>query len=215
MPDDVRPTPEIDAPGINAKDLRDALGEPKKQVLDKVRPALDKHARHFISLSPFLCLGTADADGNQDVSPRGDPPGFVKVIDDNTIVIPERPGNRRADTMLNIIANPRVGILFLLPGVEENLRINGRARVTRDPSLLSGMEVRGKAPALGILVEIEDVYFHCAKAIMRSKLWDPETPIERSEFPTLAQISRDQQDPGGDLKPHEKRIAESYETTLY
>ncbi len=210
MPDDATLTADIDA-----GELRDALGEPVKFVLDKERPALDKHGRHFISLSPFLCIGTADAEGHQDVSPRGDPPGFVKVLDDRTLVIPERPGNRRADTMLNVIANPDVGILFMVPGVEETLRINGRARVTRDGGLLSGMEVRGKAPAFGIVVEIETVFFHCAKAIVRSKLWEPETAIERKEFPTLGNITRDQQDPGGDLEPHEKRIAENYKTTLY
>jgi len=105
--------------------------------------------------------------------------------------------------------------LFMVPGVEETLRINGRARVTRDGGLLSGMEVRGKAPAFGIVVEIETVFFHCAKAIVRSKLWEPETAIERKEFPTLGNITRDQQDPGGDLEPHEKRIAENYKTTLY
>lgn len=201
MPDDVMLTDDVDA-----DELRKILGVPVKFVIDKVFPHLDQHSRHFISLSPFLCIGTSDADGGQDVSPRGDPPGFVKVIDDRTILIPERPGNRRADTMTNLTENPNVGLIFLLPGVEINLRMNGRARIVRDPELLSGMEVRGKGPELGILIDIQEVYFHCAKAIMRSKLWDPETRIERKDFPTHAQVTRDQQDPGGDLAPHEARI---------
>lgn len=210
MPDDATLTAEIDA-----HELRESLGEPVPQVIKKVLPALDKHGRHFISLSPFLCIGTSDSEGRQDVSPRGDPPGFVKVLDDRTVVIPERPGNRRADTMMNIIDNPDVGILFMVPGIEETMRINGRARITRDPALLAGMEVRDKAPAFGIVVEVDEVFFHCAKAILRSKLWDPDTPIERSEFPTLGTIARDQQDPGGDAEPHEKRVRESYKNTLY
>ncbi len=201
MPGDV-----MAADHMEADELREILGVPTKFVIDKVFPHLDAHSRHFISLSPFLCMGTSGADGGQDVSPRGDPPGFVKVIDDRTVIIPERPGNRRADTMNNIIENPNVGLIFLLPGVEINLRVNGRARIARDSELLSGMEVRGKGPELGILVDIEEVYFHCAKAIMRSRLWDPETRIDRKDFPSHAQISRDQQDPGGDLTPHEKRI---------
>ena len=137
------------------------------------------------------------------------------MIDDRTILIPERPGNKRADTMTNITENPNVGLIFMLPGVEINLRMNGRARVVQDPELLSGMEVRGKAPKLGILVEINEVYFHCAKAVIRSKLWDPDIQIERGDFPSHARIARDQQDPGGDLAPHEARIEDSKKNSLY
>ena len=210
MPDDVMVTDHVEA-----DELREILGVPTKFVLDKVFPHLDQHSRHFISLSPFLCIGTSGAAGGQDVSPRGDPPGFVKVIDDRTILIPERPGNKRADTMTNVIENPNIGLIFMLPGVEINLRMNGRARVVEDPNLLSGMEVRGKAPRLGILVEINELYFHCAKAMIRSKLWDPETQIGRKDFPSHAQIARDQQDPGGDLAPHEARIEDSKKNHLY
>jgi uncharacterized protein len=210
MPDDVMTTDRI-----ATEELREILGEPVKFVLDKVLSELEEHSRHFISLSPFLCLGTSSAAGDQDVSPRGDPPGFVKVIDNRTILIPERPGNRRADSMLNLIENPKVAVIFMLPGVEINLRMNGTARVVQDPELLSGMEVRGKAPKLGILVEIKEVYFHCAKAIIRSRLWDPETQIDRKDFPSHAQITRDQQDPGGDLSPHQARIEDSAKNHLY
>ncbi len=210
MPDDVMVTDQIEA-----GELRDILGVPTKFVLDKVFANLDKHSRHFISMSPFLCIGTSSAEGGQDVSPRGDPPGFVKVIDDRTVIIPERPGNKRGDTLLNITENPHVGLIFLLPGVEIDLRLNGRARVVQDPELLSGMAVNGKDPKLGILIEIDEVFFHCAKAVIRSKLWDVDSQIDRKVFTSHAEITRDQQDPGGDLAPHEARIEDSKKNNLY
>jgi len=171
--------------------LRQRTGEPVAHVATKAMPRLDKHCRHFIALSPFLCLGTMDVDGKADVSPRGDPPGFVTVLDDRTILISDRPGNRRADSMQNILTNPSVGLLFLVPGIEETLRLNGRASVIEDPALLASMAERGKAPKLAIRVEIEEVYFHCAKPLIRSRLWDPMTRIERGEFPRYGEIIRD------------------------
>ena len=198
-------------------DLREAVGEPIPSTAEKEMPVLDKHARHFLSLSPILFVSTVGADGRADISPRGDPAGFVKVIDDRTILIPERPGNRRADTMSNIVENPghSVALLFLLPGVEETLRASGRARVVDDPAVLEDMAVRGKAPELGILVEIDEVFFHCAKALKRARLWDPDAQIERREFPSLAQITRDQRENDTPLEEIEERIRESYETRLY
>lgn len=198
-------------------DLRDAVGEPTASIAEKEMPMLDKHARHFLSLSPILFISTAGVDGRADISPRGDPAGFVKVIDDRTILIPERPGNRRADTMSNIVENPghSVALIFLLPGVEETLRASGRARVVDDPAALADMAVRGKVPQLGILVEIDEVFFHCAKALKRARLWDPETHIERHAFPTLAQITKDQREADTPLEEIEARIRESYETRLY
>ena len=178
-------------------------------------PALDGHLRHFISLCPFLCISTADADGNQDVSPRGDPPGFVRVLDDRTVLIPDRKGNRRVDTMRNILENPNVGLMLMLPGVEEIVRINGKARITEDPALLADSAVNGAAPALGIVVGIDDVFFHCAKAVIRSKLWDPETPIPRSAFPTYGEIVRDQRDPGADANTINADLQNDYKTRLY
>ena len=197
--------------------LREAVGEPTASIAEKEMPKLDKHARHFLSLSPILFISTVGTDGQADISPRGDPAGFVKVIDDNTILIPERPGNRRADTMSNIIENPghSVALIFLLPGVEETLRASGRARVIDDPAVLEDMAVRGKVPQLGILVEIDEVFFHCAKALKRAQLWDPDTRIDRKAFPTLAQITRDQREPDTPLEEIEERIRESYETRLY
>lgn len=170
----------INAPGEDAPAVR-------KQI-----SALDAHCRAFIARSPFALLATAGAGGRCDVTPRGDGPGFVRVLDDQTLVIPDRPGNRRLDSMLNIIENPHAGLLFMVPNVDETLRVNGRAVITEAPEILESMEVKGKVPKLGIVVQAEEVYFHCARAFKRSQLWNAETWIERSELPTLGQILADQ-----------------------
>ncbi len=203
----------IDRPEL----LRESLGRPIPAVAGKEMPALDRHARRFIGLSPILFISTVGADGRADVSPRGDPPGFVKIVDDRTLLIPERPGNRRADTMMNIIENPcrSVGLLFLVPGVEEVLRASGRARVIDDRAALADMRVRGKAPLYGILIGLDELFFHCAKALKRSRLWNPETRIPRGDFPSLAQITKDQRDTGESLEEIESRIRDSYENRLY
>lgn len=195
--------------------LRARIGMPKPQIAKKEMPALDRHCRQFIALSPFLCLGTQGADGHADVSPRGDPPGFVQVLDDRTLLIPDRPGNRRIDSLRNIIENPRVGILFLVPGIEETLRINGRASVIEDAALLAGLAVEGRAPRLAIRVDIDEVFFHCAKALKRSRLWDAETRIARDRFPSYGEIIRDQRDPDGDANAIEAELQEEYRTKLY
>ena len=210
MPDDARPQTVTDA-----ATLKDIVGEPKPEIANKEMPALDKHTRHFLSLCPFLCISTADAEGNQDISPRGDPAGFVRVLDDKTVLIPDRKGNRRVDTMRNILENPNVGLLLFLPGVEEVLRINGKATITEDPALLADSAVNGSVPMLGIVVEIDDVFFHCAKAVIRSKLWDSETPIARSEFPTYGEIVRDQRAPAQDAEAINTQLQEDYKTRLY
>ena len=210
MPDDAIAPDQVDA-----TELRAVIGEPIREIAEKEMPALDRHCRHFISLSPFLCIGTSGSDGGQDVSPRGDPPGFVHVIDDKTLLIPERPGNRRADTMSNILENPNVGIVFLLPGVEETLRVNGRASIVRDAKRLSQMVVNGKAPKLGIRVDIDQVFFHCAKALKRSKLWHPATPIERTAFPSYGQLVRDQRHPDAAVADVEAQIEKNYREELY
>lgn len=210
MPDHARPQTVTDA-----ATLKDIVGEPKPEIANKEMPALDKHTRHFLSLCPFLCISTADAEGNQDISPRGDPAGFVRVLDDKTVLIPDRKGNRRVDTMRNILENPNLGLLLFLPGVEEVLRINGKATITEDPALLADSAVNGSVPMLGIVVEIDDVFFHCAKAVIRSKLWDPETPIARSEFPTYGEIVRDQRAPDQDAEAINTQLQEDYKTRLY
>lgn len=210
MPDDA-----IRRSVTDAAKLSEIIGEPKPDIATKEMPALDSHCRHFISLCPFLCISTADAEGNQDVSPRGDPPGFVRVLDDRTILIPDRKGNRRVDTMRNILENANVGLLLMLPGVEEVVRINGKATLTDDRELLAGSAVNGSIPALGVIVKIDDVFFHCAKAVIRSKLWDPETPIARTEFPTYGEIVRDQRAPDSDPADINAGLQNDYKTRLY
>ncbi len=194
--------------------LRTFYGDPNFRAARKQMPKLDKHTRHFISLSPFLVLSTAGEKGT-DASPRGDAPGFVTVIDDETIVIPDRPGNNRVDSMTNIMENPNVGMLFLVPGIKETLRLNGKASVTTDPALLEPMAVRGKVPKSGLVVKVEEVYLHCAKALIRSKLWDPETQVERSAYPTMGQVFKDQIDEIESAEEADKAIQEGYTTRLY
>lgn len=168
--------------------LRSRFGEVHPLALAKTRPALDQYSRHFIAMSPFLVISTADASGKADLSPRGDPPGFVQVIDDHTVLVPDRPGNNRLDTMANITANPNVGCLFFIPGFEDTLRLNGKARITDDAALLSRCSVNGKTPVVGIVIAVEEVFMHCAKALKRSRLWQPDYRQDRSQLPSIARI---------------------------
>jgi uncharacterized protein len=196
--------------------LRDLLGQPSELVIKKQLPSLDRHCRNYIALSPFMLLGTANAAGDCDVSPRGDAPGFVAVIDDKHIAIPDRPGNRRIDSLRNIVQNGKVGLLFMIPGVEETLRINGRACLTREPALLEKLAARGKVPTLAIGVEVEEAFLHCAKAFKRSQLWDNATWPNRTALPTLAEMVHDQTCPTGvTVDDIEKNLVESYEKRLY
>lgn len=210
MPDDQR----TDAVTDKAL-LRDIVGDPIPIVQNKEMPALDRYCRQFIEMSPFLCMGTAGADGHIDMSPRGDPPGFVKVIDDKTVLIPDRQGNQRVDSMLNLTENPRIGLIFFLPGVQETLRIRGRARITREAALLAPLALNGKTPKLGLLVEIDEVFFQCGKALIRSRLWEPETRIERSLYPSFAQITRDQRRPHATIEEIAAGLEETYRNKLY
>ena len=177
---------------ISVHDLRAFYGEPHPLARDKVLPRLDRHCSDFIARSPFLVLGTADAHGNQDVSPRGDPPGFVKILDDGRLAIPDRPGNRRVDSLANIATNPKVALLFMVPGFDETVRVNGRATVTREPALLEELAAQGKPAVAAILVEVEEAFFHCAKAFVRSALWNPASRADRGQLPTLGRIIADQ-----------------------
>jgi PPOX class probable FMN-dependent enzyme len=168
--------------------LRALIGEPAEIVCAKVADRLNALTRQFIERSPFLCLATSDEDGSCDVSPRGDPRGFVRILDDVTLLIPERPGNRLADSLRNILRNPHVGLLFVIPGVSDTFRVNGRATLTTDATLLEPCIVEGKAPKLGIIVDIDAAYTQCSKAFLRSQLWDPTRFIDRSELPTNGEI---------------------------
>lgn len=196
--------------------LRALLGEPSETVIRKQLSALDRHCRAFIALSPFLLLGTANASGDCDVSPRGDAPGFVAVLDERTLVIPDRPGNRRIDSLRNIVTQGTVGLLFMIPAVEETLRVNGRACIVRDADILARLEARGKIPQLAIAVEVEETFLQCAKALKRSQLWEPTTWPERGALPSLAQMLLDQVPmPGMTLEEMEASVEESYAKRLY
>jgi PPOX class probable FMN-dependent enzyme len=198
----------------NPQQLRELYGEPMERAVKKQLRRLDRHCRNFIALSPFLVIASADPSGRCDASPKGDAPGFVEVIDDKTLLIPDRLGNNRVDTLGNLLACPGVGLIFLVPGVNETLRVNGRARVTTDPALLEPMAVNGKVPKSGILVAVEEVYFHCGKALIRSDLWNPEKQLKRGEFPSLGRILADQIG-GISVEESERLTAESYRTRLY
>ncbi len=194
-------------------DLRAYYGEINPRAARKQMPKLDAHARNFIAHSPFMVIASAGPSGS-DASPKGDAPGFVQVLDERTLLIPDRPGNNRVDTMGNILDNPRVALLFLVPGVNESLRVNGRARITTDEALLRPLAVQGKAPRSGLLVEVEEVFLHCGKALIRSKLWDAGRHVDRRSFPSMGQMLADQI---GGLDPEavQKEVEERYRTGLY
>ena len=195
-------------------ELRDCYPQPLERSLRKSLPKLDVHMRRFISLSPFLCLGTS-GEGGGDVTPRGDSPGFVHVLDDQTLLIPDWQGNNRLDSLTNVVANPNVGLLFLIPGVNETLRVNGIAEITMEPSLLERWTVNGKHPRSAMRVTVREAYLHCAKALMRSKLWSDEYRIERAELPTYAQMLKDQGVTTQSVEELQAAIDESYATRLY
>lgn len=180
-------------------------------AIKKSLTRLDPHAREFIARSPFLCIGTQAPDGRADISPRGDPRGFVAVLDDRTLAIPDRPGNNRLDTLANIVANPSVGLLFMVPGFDDTLRINGRAAVSRDPALLARLAVNDRVPTVAIVVEVGEVFLHCAKAFRRSKLWDPAERQDRSEMPSLVKMIMDQTTGAPEDPEEQRRLDEGLE----
>ena len=161
-------------------------------AIHKVQGALDKHAEAFIRRSPFLCIGTQDLAGKADVSPRGDPAGFVKILDRQTLAIPDRTGNNRLDSLVNILANPSVGLLFVIPGFDDTLRVSGEASLTTEPAILESMSVDDRVPKLAIVVKVSEVFMHCAKAFRRSQLWNPDRFQDRRELPSLSKIILDQ-----------------------
>lgn len=197
-------------------ELRALVGEPSALALAKELPALDVHCRAFIARSPFLLLATASMAGRCDVSPKGDAPGFVLVLDERRLLIPDRPGNKRLDGMRNLVENPHVGLIFLVPGVEETLRVNGRAWIVRDEDLLARCEVRGKVPTLGIGVEVEEAFIHCAKAFKRSGLWEPMRWPDLSGLASPATMLHDQtRPPGVTVEDVDRALQESYTQRLY
>ena len=198
----------------SAAELRELLGPPVPQAVAKERSRLHELDRAWLAASPFALVATAAADGTCDVSPKGDPPGFALVLDDTTIAIPERPGNRRADGYTNLLSNPHVGLIFFVPGRGDTLRINGRARLVRDAPFFDRLEVRGHRPVLAVVVEIEQVFHHCSKAFLRSSLWDPQT-WDPDAVPARAVIARTFERPEESLADLERYYAAGYADRLY
>lgn len=188
---------------------------PTDGSIRKELKALDGHCRSFIGKSPFVLIGSSDGAGNADVTPRGDRPGFAAILDDRTIAIPDRPGNNRLDTLENILVNPSVGLLFLIPGMNETLRVNGDARITVDAALRERLAVDGKEPQSVIVVTVKATYMHCAKAFMRSDLWKPESWYDRTTLPTLGQILRDQLVLADSVEATDRWLDESYKQTMW
>jgi uncharacterized protein len=196
-------------------EIREIYGHPMERTIKKQLPRLEKHSRAFIAMSPFIVMATCDAEGRCDASPKGDAPGFVHVLDDETLLIPDRLGNNRVDSIGNILQHPRVGLIFFVPGIRETLRVNGRAQITTDPALLQSAEANGKLPRSGILVAADEVYFHCGKALIRSDLWNPEKHVARKDFPSLGIVIAEQIGQKVDPGEAERMTEESYVTRLY
>lgn len=196
--------------------VRNHFGEPSYMSKAKQMDHLDEHCKAFIELSPFVVLATTDAEGRADASPRGDKPGaVVSVIDDKTLVIPDRTGNKRTDTIMNIMANPHIGLLFMVPGINETLRVNGTVHVSIDAELLKPLTMEGKMPLAGFVVRAEEVFFHCGKPLIRSELWNPDKRVPRDKFPTLGQILADEIAGHKTAAEFDKGIEEQYRTRLY
>ncbi len=201
---------------VNTLDeLRTVYRPPAPRAGLKVLDRLDDHCRRFLSLSPFYVISSARADGRADASPRGDPPGSLAyVLDDRTLLLPDRPGNRQVDTLMNLVERPHVGLLFFVPGFTETLRINGRAEISTDPELLGVLAIEGKPPISVLKVSVEEAFLHCAKALIRARLWDPAAQVERSCYPTYGQVLADQI-AGADAAEIDAGEEESARTELY
>jgi PPOX class probable FMN-dependent enzyme len=177
---------------------------------------LETHSRNFIALSPFLVIGSTRPGQGTDVSPRGDHPGFVRVLDDHTLAIPDRPGNNRLDTLSNLLADAEVGLIFFVPGIDETLRVNGTASLSSDPALLAASAVNGKLPRMMVLVTVRQMFFHCGKALKRSRLWQDDYKVKRAAFPSLARVIIEQAKPAGvTVEEAEARVERSYKENLY
>ncbi len=190
--------------------LRALIGEPAALTCTKISDRLNAMTRLFIERSPFVCIATSDLSGNCDLSPRGDPAGFVRILDDYTLLMPERPGNRIADSLRNMLANPHIGLLFVVPGVADTFRVNGRATITVDADLLTPCAVEGKPPLLGVLVDIQEAYTQCSKAFLRSHLWDAERFVEGATMPTGGQVLRAIQGAQFDAEQYDTERSERY-----
>jgi len=197
-------------------ELRALMGTPSERAIKKESASVDEASRRFIEHSPFLLLGTSNKAGQCDVSPKGDAPGFVRVLDERHLVIPDRPGNKRLDGLRNLLDNPHVGLIFLIPGREETLRVNGRASIIRDEDVLEALAAQGKRPLVAIGVEVEECFLHCPKAFRRSKLWEPAEWPDRSALPSMACVLYEKLQPEGKtLEEYERESEEGIKRTLY
>ena len=195
--------------------LRAILGTPSEGAKNKIIHLLDEHCRKFIANSPFLTIASVNANGQVDVSPKGDPAGFVKVLDEKTLAIPERLGNKRADTFVNILAQPGVGLLFMIPGIKETLRVNGKAQIVTDLVIREQLAYKDKLPQLALIVRVEEVFMHCSKCMIRSKLWTNIDPDIRSKVPTLAEVIKDHAKIEAPVKALEDYLREDEVNGLY
>jgi PPOX class probable FMN-dependent enzyme len=196
--------------------LRGLYQEPMELAILKQLDRLDGHCRKFLAHSPFAVIGSTRAGRGTDVSPRGDAPGFARVLDDHTIAIPDRPGNNRLDTMSNIVTDAEVGLLFFIPGIDETLRINGTARLSQEPALLAEAAVNGREPRLIILVSVREAFLHCGKALKRSKLWHDDYRVDKRSFPSLGRMIVEQTKPAHvTVEQADAVVEEGYLTKLY
>ena len=200
-------------------EVQQIVGATHALAIQKVQTRLGRHAKELIRRSPFVCIGSQGVAAGADVSPRGDPPGFVQILDDRTLAIPDRPGNNRVDTLLNILENDRVGLLFIIPGFDDTLRVNGRAVLTNEPQLMADMAVNGRSPGLAIVVKVDEVFVHCAKAFRRSHLWSPDHLQKRSEMPSLVKIVSDETTDevvtAEEQRERDEALEHAYRNTLY
>ena len=210
---DDRPNPTTPS---DETSLRGLYPQPKELAVLKQLDRLDAHCRNFIAHSPLVIIGSTRAGRGTDVSPRGDAPGFARTLDDRTIAIPDRPGNNRLDTMSNIVTDAEIGLLFFIPGIDETLRVNGSARLSRDPELLAAAAVQGREPRLAILVTVREAFLHCGKALKRARLWQDDYRIERKSFPSLGRMIVEQTKPANvTVEQAEAYIENNYVTGLY
>ena len=197
------------------EELRATLGYPNEIVTRKTINYLDENCRSFIENSPFINIASADLKGNLDVSPKGDPPGFVKVLSEQLLAIPDRPGNRKADTFSNIIQNPNIGLIFLIPGIKETLRVNGKAKIVTDQKVLNLLVCDGKLPSFAIIVEVKEAFMHCAKCMIRSKLWTTNNETQERTVPTLAKAMVDHAKLNITLEEMDDLIKDDEKNNLY
>jgi len=196
--------------------LREVIGgQPSQSSADKAIDRIDEACARFIAAAPFVLIATRGEDGGMDISPKGDPAGFVRVLDERTLAIPDRPGNRRLDTFENVLDNPQVGLIFLVPGVTHTLRVSGTARIVSDPALAETMRVKRHAPSLILVVDVQEAFMHCAKCMMRSGLWDPDTWNRQPDVPTLGEAIIAHAKLTDSLREVEDRISDSYRTKMY